>query len=258
VSALRRERPVVKHVVPVPVNHDATVRAIADVLKTQSRFERLSTDFAHELAGLEHLLSPYGVKRTAIRMALGLTHQEGGGRRGTAHVPNARLAYNGATLDDRISGVRDFDLYYRAAYIANAAHRMQKAMNEGASPEEALRRESTYYKAHEHARKGRLEAVSQVQTAARHWGEGNERGTLVGWYLDPLLHNESECIAANGHNFYAEEGTIIGLPGSVHNNCGCYAGPPWEGASLVNDALRNVVAFRRTSRPKFKLKERTA
>lgn len=250
-----KARPVVKHVVPAPVDEDATVRAIAAVLRVSSRFKRLHGDFGQELAGLEHLLAPYGIRRTAIRMALGLTHTEGGSRHGTAHVPNARLAYNGATLDDRIAAVRDHDLYYRAAYIANAAQRIQRDMNAGATEAQALNREAPYYRAHENARKGRLEAVAQVQTAARHWGMQDGRGTLLGWYLDPLLKNEIECITANGHNFYAEEGTVIGLPGAVHNNCGCYAGTPHWGAGLVNDVMKNVVAFKR-SHPKFKLKEK--
>lgn len=254
-NAAPRHRPVVKHVVPAPVDEDATVRAIARVLQVASRFKRLPTDFASEQAGLEHLLAPYGIKRTAIRMALGLTHTEGGAARGTAHVPNARLAYNGATLDDRIRAVRDYDLYYRAAYIANAAQRIQRDMNAGMTEQQALQREVVHYNAHENARKGRLEAVAQVQTAARHWGIQDGRGTLLGWYLDPFLHNEVECITANGHNFYAEEGTIIGLPGAVHNNCGCYAGTPHWGAELVNDVLKNVVMMPRT-RPRFKLKER--
>lgn len=254
-SAVRRPRPVVKHVVPAPVDEDSTVRAIASVLRVSARFRRTSGDFGTEVAGLEHLLAPYGIKRTAIRMALGLTHTEGGSAHGTAHLPNARLAYNGATLDDRIREVRDYDLYFRAAYLANAAHRIQRDLNQGATEAQALNREATYYRAHENARKGRLEAVAQVQTAARHWGMKDERGTLLGWYLDPLLKNEVECITANGHNFYAEEGTVIGLPGSVHNNCGCYAGTPHWGAEMVNDVMKNVVALHR-SRPKFKLKER--
>lgn len=251
----RRERPEMKHVVPVPVDHDATVRAIADVFLTSARFKRLHGDFRQEVLELERLLAPYGLRRTAIRMALGLTHKEGGGRRGTAHAPNARLAEHHATLEGQVREVRDYDIYFRAAYVANAAHRMQRSMGEGLTPKEALDKERTYYKMHEEARKGRLNAAAQVQRAALLFGQKEERGTLVGWYLNPLLNNEIECITANGHNFYAEEGTVIGLPGSVHNRCGCYAGAPIEGASLVNEALHNVVSFKR-SRPKFKLKER--
>jgi hypothetical protein len=76
--------------------------------------------------------------------------------------------------------------------------------------------------------------------------------------LNPLLNNEAECIAANGHNFYAEHGTVIGLPGSVHNRCGCYAGPPWTGAAMVDDVFRNLTALKPKVHAKFKLKERRA
>lgn len=250
-----RVRPVVKHVVPPPVDSDQTVRAIADILLSSSRFERLPGDFGQEVEGLEHLLAPYGIKRTAIRMALGLTHKEGGGRRGTAHAPNAILKHHQAVLRGQVRRVRDSEVFYRAAYLANAAHRLQRAMNSGASQRDALRQERAYYHLHEEARKGRLKAVAQVQRAADMFGQRDETGTLVGWYLNPLLHNEIECITANGNNFYAEEGTVIGLPGSVHNRCGCYAGTPHQGAPMVDEVMHNVVAFKR-SRPRFKLKER--
>lgn len=255
-SALRRrERPVERHVLTPSVDEDTTVRQIARVLLASARFQRLEVDFPSEVAGLLVLLKPYGIKEQAIRMALGLTHTEGGSRRGTAHAPNARLSEHGATLDGQVREVRDSEVYFRAAYLANAAKRMQAAMDGGATEREALRREAPYYRAHEEARKGRLTSAAQVQFAARLFGSHDGHGTLVGWYLNPLLRNEVECITANGHNFYAEEGTVIGLPGSVHNRCGCYAGQPHEGASLVNDAMYHVVKFQR-SRPAFKLKER--
>lgn len=248
-------RPQERHILTPKPDADTTVRAVGRVLAAGARIKRYSADFAAEVSAIAHLLKPFGITPEAVRMALGLTHQEGGGRRGTAHVPNARHADYGSVLDDQVKSVRDTEVYYRAAYLCNAAQRIQRAMNDGATPIEALRREVPYYKAHEEARKGRLNAVAQVQTAARMFGQKDDRGTLVGWYLNPLLHNEVECLTADQHNFYAEEGTMIGLPGSVHNRCGCYAGPPVQGATLVNDALVNVVAFKR-SRPKFKLKGR--
>jgi hypothetical protein len=149
--------------------------------------------------------------------------------------------------------VRDTEIYTRSAYLANAAKRMQRTLDEGGTQRDALRREAPHYRAHEHARKGRLDSAAQVEYAARQIGVPDERGTLLGWYTNPLLNNDGECLAANGHNFYAEEGTIIGLPGSVHNNCGCYAGPVHQGAGLVNEAVANIVRFART-RPTFKLK----
>lgn len=249
-----RSRPKVKHITPVPLTASQTTKAIADVLTTTSRFRRIGQDQRAEVAGLVHLLRPYGIKAPAIRLAIGLTHSEGGSRRGTAHAPNARLAAHGATLDGIVRSVRDREVYFRAAYVANAAQRMQATMGAGEDPATALKRERPYYQAHERARKGRLEAAAQVQTAAQHVGWPDEHGTLLGWYLNPLLHNEVECQTANGHNFYAEEGTVIGLPGSVHSNCGCYAGTPHEGATLVNDELSNF--FKLPVRAHFKVTER--
>jgi hypothetical protein len=242
------------------MNEDTTVRTIAALLRTGYRFKRLGSDFDFEVENIARLLSPYGIEPDAIRLALGLTHKEGGGRRGTAHSPNARLAEHGAHLTEQIAEVRDHDIYFRAAYVANAALRMQRTMRDGGTKQDALRRERPYYQMHEEARRGRLRAAAQVQTAAKVFGQQEQGGTLVGWYLNPLLKNEAECIAANGHNFYAEQGTVIGLPGAVHNRCGCYAGTPWAGAAMVNDVFRNLSALRpATSTAKFKLKEgRTA
>lgn len=252
-SAARK--PQAKHRVLPRVDADETVDAIARILSTSARYKRTSEDFASEVLGLEHLLEPFGIKRTAIRMALGLTYKEGGGQRGTAHSPNAILKHHMAALKGDVRRIRDHEVFYRAAYLANAAHRLQRSMNSGASQRQALRQERAYYHLHEEARKGRLHAAAQVQRAADLFGIPDDRGTLIGWYLNPLLHNEVECITANGNNFYAEEGTVIGLPGSVHNRCGCYAGPPIEGAGMVNDAVKKIAVFTR-SRPKFKLKGR--
>lgn len=162
-------------------------------------------------------------------------------RQGTAHVPRA-------SGDQHVINVRTYDLYYRAAYICNAAFRLMK----GESPAEERR----YFAQHEAARKHRLAAAQQVETAAAFFGQPVEGGTMLGWYLNPLLNNEAECIAANGHNFLAEKGTLIGYPGAVHTGCGCYAGPPHTAAAMVDEVLGNVRALHPvTSRAKFRLRE---
>lgn len=244
------------HVVPPPIDQDTTVRAIAKILLGVSRFTRISSDNTAETNGLYLLLERFGISKIAVQMAVGLTSTEGGTRRGTAHVPNARL--NGQSLTTPIKEVRDTEVYFRAAYLANAAQRMQRSLDAGATQNEALQREAPFYQLHEKARRGRLDSVAQVQRAAGTYGAPDPAGggTMVGWYLNPLLNNEAECIAANGHNFIAEDSTVIGYPGSVHPNCGCYAGSPWPGAGMVNDVLSNVIKLQKTAKPKFKLKER--
>lgn len=253
---LANPAPVERHVQRPAIDNDRTVRSIARVLQLGSRYRPIHADKTSEIAALRSLLKPYGIQTAAIRMAIGLTRTDSG-YVGTAHAPNARLRGAKARLEGAVRDARDREVYFRSAYLANAAQRLQRSLDAGATQREAMLRERQYYRAHEKARRGRLESAAQVQTAARLFGQTDERGTLVGWYLNPLLNNEVECKAANGHNFYAEEGTVIGLPGSVHANCGCYAGQPHQGAALVNDVLGNVVKFTK-SRPKFKLKERRA
>jgi len=223
------------HTVQPPPQDDATVRAIANILLAGAAF-------ATTAKAIEVLLSPFHISAQAAQVALSLANQ------GTKHRPNARLSHTpGVRTKGEVRTVRDNEVYYRAAYIGNAAKRIQKSLDDGKTIRTALSEESLLYRAHEKARKERLLTVAKVQRAA------NIYGSLLGWYLDPTKNNEAECIAANGNNFYANQGTVIGLPGSVHMNCGCYAGPPHEGAPLVNDVLHNVVKFGR-AKPKFKLR----
>lgn len=198
--------------------NDATTQKVVAVLAAGYAVDKT----AHLLAGV---LSPLGITTTAVVAALQLAGD------GTAHKPNARLAGHGLASGVKLRGVRQQELAFRAAYIVNAARRIQADLRSGKSLRDALAAERVNFERHESARKGRLDAAAQVQRSA------NEFGPLLGWYLNPLLNNEPECEAANGHNFYADEGTIIGYPGSVHPNCGCVAGPPHPGARLVDEAV---------------------
>jgi len=209
----------------VPVQQDTLVRDVAVVLAAGASIEVT-------MAGLRSLLAPLGVTDAALRAALGLAS------RGSAHRPNARLAGTGQrTAAGLTKEVRDHELFYRAQYLVAASQRIEGSLRHGETIHAALADESLNYRRHEQARKGRSKAAAQVVTASRVYGP------LLGWYLNPLLNNDPECIAANGHNFYAEQGTAIGLPGSVHPQCGCYAGPPIQGAAMVNDVLGNVIRF---------------
>lgn len=223
------------HLVTKP-DDDTTVRRIAVVLI-------YSGDPQEQTRLIARMLAPFGISKEAVDIARGLAES------GTNHRPNAKLADHGATTKGLVKDVRDADLYYRAAYLANAAQRIDRSLDAGKTQREALRAERVYFRAHEEARRGRLRSAAQVQAAQGLFGD------TLGWYLNPMLKNDPECIAANGHNFDANEGTVVGLPGSVHRNCGCYAGPPHEGARLVNEIMGNVLPLRK-SKPKFKLKGR--
>lgn len=231
---------------PGPAQYGATTAAVIAItgaltagLGTAALVQRIHSD-----------LLAWNIDETTIASVLRLV------KRGTAHTPNARLKGQGARLTPHIAVAKTHELARRAAYICNAAFRMQRELDSGVSPAEALKHEQRNFALHEQARRGRLDAEAQVQVAADFFGQREHDGTLVGWYLNPLLNNEAECIAANGHNFYAEKGTVIGLPGAVHNNCGCYAGPPWTGAALVDDVFHNLRALKPVSHAKFQLRKR--
>lgn len=229
-----------KHEPLPPVDNDQTVQNIATVLAAGLAFETT-------VSGVSAALRPFGITKEAVGHALSISGK------GTAHRPNARLKPTpGAETADVVKDVRDNDLFYRAAYIANSAKRITDRLRSGDRLGDVISDERRYFHQHEDARKARLDAAAQVQTVARLFGLPDERGTLVGWYIDPSKQNESECLEANGNNFYAEEGTFIGLPGAVHGNCGCYAGPPHYGAPLVNEVLSG---YDPDAKPKFKLRK---
>lgn len=231
---------------------ETTVRSIAKVFLASRRGRSLSA--REEALVLRRLLKPHGVELPAILAALAMTQTEAGDYRGTANAPNARLDAFGLTkAEGAVARVRDNEVQFRASYVANAAQRMQDAIDAGSTTDEASVAERRYYDQHERARRARLDAAAQVQSTAVMFGSDDGTGVLVGWYLNPFLNNDAECVAADGHNFYAEEGTAIGFPGSVHLNCGCYAGQPHYGATLVNEALGNVSRIHGTT-AKFKIR----
>lgn len=143
-----------------------------------------------------------------------------------------------AALRTTLAHIRRTEAFYRAMYVVNAAKRVQARIADGVTLSRALAAEKVNRDRHHEARSGRMDAARAVVEAAL------AHGDLLGWYLNPMLRNEPECIAANGHNFKASEGTVLGWPGAVHANCGCRPGPPIPGASMVNDA---VAAARRRS-----------
>lgn len=172
---------------------------------------------------IEKLLRPYGIGAEAILAAVKISS------RGTSHKQRAKFKANGidyrAPHSSLIRKTANEDLYFRAAYVVQSSHRLQKAMNEAHAETPApveLADESLNYKRHEVARKQRMQAAMKVTRAAQLFGD------TLGWYLNPMLNNEAECIAANGNNFRIDEIPLIGAPGMVHVGCGCVAGPPHD------------------------------
>lgn len=179
------------------------------------------------------LLAPWKVGGAAVLAALGLARH--------AHRPRTQLARHG--IDRSVPRAADVaraaaaaDLYFRAAYVVNAAWRIQGNIDGGKSTAEALRAEAKHYAAHRAARENRLEVAARVgKAAALH-------GKLLGWYRDAASDSEAECIAADGANFYADRPPLIGLPGAVHPHCRCRPGPPHATRMMVDQAVAGLHA----------------
>lgn len=220
-----------KHVVSPPPSDDPTVSAVARVLAAAATYEAA-------VMALRVVLAPFRVSADAIAAAVRLA-----GRR-TKATPRQR------GVGELARRAAQQELYYRAAYVLRATARIQADLDTGRSLREAVARERRFQLQHERARRIRLEATQ------RDIGNVELFGPVLGWYLNPLLNNERECIAADGHNYDALTGTVIGRPGTVHMGCGCTSGPPHEGAGWVDDAVTDHIVF---SGPRpFKLKRRRA
>lgn len=197
-----------------PVPADAASRQVSRLL-ARGAPENLAA------RGVAHVL---GLPILPVRTAIALTG------RGTTHRPNARLREaEGARTAGVVRQVRDNELYFRSAYIVAASHRLNEALRGGATLQDAMRQERPFTRAHEQARRNRLNTSIKMQQLA------DLHGPLLGWYRDPLSNSETECFDADGHNFLAAEGTVIGFPGSVHPHCHCVAGPPHPDGGMVND-----------------------
>lgn len=212
------------HPVAPPPQSNQLVRDVAGILATQAAVSSMST-------GLLLLLKPYGITLPAIQAALVASNA------GTVARPNARLAANGieaaSEAADSVRKQATSELYYRAAYVIAASQRLTTAAKAGEF-ETAVSRETSIFAQHEAARRGRIDAAASAAKSAQDWGQ------LLGWWRDPSSRSEAECIAADGNNFYADQGTTIGFPGSVHPGCNCFSGPPHPAGGMVDDAVRAV------------------
>lgn len=183
-------------------------------------------------------LKPYGITRQAVSAALGLAT--------TAHAARPELKTHGfarrSASADIVRAAASRDVAYRAAYVVKAAGRMQQVLDDGGNLGDALRKEAANFEAHRAARRKRLDAAAATASNAEMFGP------LLGWYRNHMLDSDIDCRVADGHNFYASTGTVIGYPGSVHPNCGCTSGPPHEQGGIVDDVLGSVLGRMGTSR----------
>ena len=154
------------------------------------------------------------------------------------HMPHPPGTPSGAAG----KAIRNAELGYRAAYIVNAALRIERALRDararGESQADALRAalkaERRYFRMSVEAMRHRAHAGQQIDMSAKVYGD------TLGWYLGDRRSHTPACLAANGRNFSVRERPAIGWPGTVHSECGCWAGPPFPNRGSVDDATRGL------------------
>lgn len=164
----------------------------------------------------------------AIRQALKLADHDRSQHRGTVHSPRLR------GTGDAARAVQRAELYYRAAYIANATRRINSKLEADLTLREATAAERTYYMQHELARRNRQNAAQAVDAAAGVYG------ALLGWHTHRDDRTTPECRAADGNNFRVGEPPRIGYPGSVHMYCRCSPGPPFARGRSVDQVTFGI------------------
>lgn len=135
---------------------------------------------------------------------------------------------------------RRAQLAYRAAFILASAWRLQTAYQTDGELglRQQLRAEHRYFAVHIAALRHRATAAQQVDTARNHWGP------ILGWRAEMDARTTPECRAANGCRFTITPPPIIGLPGTVHAKCRCYATKdPGPGAPWVDDEVIALAAL---------------
>ena len=116
---------------------------------------------------------------------------------------------------------------YRSAYVLLASRRVQQALANGQTVEEAMEAEQRWFARHIEAQANRRRAALAVDKAA------SKFGPKLGWYAKMDSRTSAECKAANGTNFTVDQVPAIGWPGAVHPFCRCRAGKPHSTSKTV-------------------------
>jgi hypothetical protein len=180
---------------------------------------------------LLRLLHPFGVQARAITLALRLVS------RGTSTQPRM-IGQTGP-----VRAQQSEEAYYRAAYLIEAAKRMQislyadRALPPDEAARNAIRDEERYRQMHERARQNRMAAAVDVAKIASDIGSD-----LLGWMAHPDDKVTPECLAADGCNFSIDQRPLIGWPGQPHGGtCRCIPVPPYAGRPTVDEATKHLI-----------------
>jgi hypothetical protein len=155
-----------------------------------------------------------GFRRATARAAAGVTIRT----RALSYPGTRTPAGPGSVANDRREPA------YDAWFVANSARRIAERVNAG--------------KERERARRARRDAADKVDAATKTPGNLVVNGrTVLGWAAHGDDKTTWECVAADGHWFYADRPPVIGYPGMPHGGtCRCWPIPA-TALMLTGDAV---------------------
>lgn len=204
---------------PPPPQDSSLVRQIAAALL-------IGASIAATVTALTALLAPLGLGAKAVGAATRLALSLGGLTVDPTGLPGSPIQAD-RSQGKASSNTREAEVYYRAAYLLNAAKRIERSLAGDKSLVQAIRDERRYYLQHRDAQSRRAEAARQVDVAAQSFGP------LLGWYSVNDSRSSPECKAADGKNFPADRRPAIGYPGTTHPHCRCRAGLPFKNGAML-------------------------
>jgi hypothetical protein len=162
------------------------------------------------------------------------------------HPPDAAGFYGHVT-----SEAARLNLVRRAQFVIASARRVHAAAVAARSEDrpigqaimDAASDERRYYGQHLVAMWARNRAAAAIDSASMMYGR------LLSWNTVITPTTTRECLAANRHNFLADQMPSIGWPGLAHPGCRCWPGAPVPGAPMVGGS--RVTSRQRTRTPAY-------
>lgn len=186
--------------------------------------------------------------RRILKLLIGWGYDRRAARASASIVLTVRQATYGTTVADlgpaELANARR-EPVYDAWFLLNAGRRMHQRLQQGQDPAEVLDRERRHLEQRQRAREARRRAAEKVDQAAQQPGTLEVNGRRVlGWRAHPDDKTTWECVAADGHWFYADRPPFIGYPGMPHGGtCRCWvvpATPAMLRGDTVDDAVRSA------------------
>lgn len=192
------------------------------------------------IQAVQALLMPFGLAADTVKAAVRLALSVGPLDINPTGMPGSVFQADGGQ-GKAARNTLENEVWFRSLYLLNAARRLEASRRNGKSLRQAVRDERRFFDQHRDAQSRRAEFARLVDVAAQAFGD------VLGWHAKDDNRTSAECKAANGKNFQAGQRPTIGYPGTVHPNCRCMPGAPFEGADMLPVSRRPATRTRKVA-----------